>query len=171
MLQSFYSSSVAASLWVPMFLSYKGIEGSAASHCRSWCILKEAPFTLKPDISHKRFWVPPYSETQAQQIMLHKNRDSNSTRLSLQATQDTTWTGITFLYKFLKKNILWKLVKAQSSCAEQTVSYRLSGNHITAVCTKPVSKSGDNVRACETLTIRHSFLSTVLTCQMPNFIY
>lgn len=63
MLQSFYSSSVAASFTVPKFLSYKGTEGSAASHCRSWCVLKEAPFTLKPDISHKRFWVPPYSET------------------------------------------------------------------------------------------------------------
>lgn len=63
LLQSFYSSSVAASLSMPKFFSYKGIEGSAASHCRSWCILKEAPFTLKPDISNKWFWVPPYSET------------------------------------------------------------------------------------------------------------
>lgn len=41
-LQSFYSSSVAASLSVLKFFSYKGIGGSAASHCRSWCILKEA---------------------------------------------------------------------------------------------------------------------------------
>lgn len=30
-----------------------GIEGSAASLCRSWCIFEEAPFTPKPDISHK----------------------------------------------------------------------------------------------------------------------
>lgn len=69
-----------------------------------------------------------------------QNRDSSSACLSLQASQDTTWTGITFLYKFLEKNILWKLVKVQSSCAEQTASYRLSGNHITALCTKPIRK-------------------------------
>lgn len=61
-LQSFYSSSAAASFLVPR-LFYKGIVGPAASHCRSWWILKEAPFTLKPDISDKWFWVPPYSET------------------------------------------------------------------------------------------------------------
>lgn len=62
MLLSFYSSSVAASFLVPK-LFYKGIAGPAASHCRSWLIVKEAPFTLKPDISDKWFWVPPYSET------------------------------------------------------------------------------------------------------------
>ena len=63
MLRSFYRCSVAASFSVPELFSYKGIAGPAASHCRSWWILKEAPFTLKPDISDKWFWVPPYSET------------------------------------------------------------------------------------------------------------
>lgn len=63
MLWSFYSSSVATSFLLPTLFSYKGIVGPAASHCRSWWILKEAPFTLKPDISDKWFWVPPYSET------------------------------------------------------------------------------------------------------------
>lgn len=62
---------------------------------------------------------------QTQQIVLHKNRDSSFTCLSLQASRDTTWTGVTFSYEFLekKKNILWKLVKVQSSFAEQTVGY------------------------------------------------
>lgn len=63
LLHNFYSSLVTTSLSVPKFLSCKGTEGLAASHCRSWCILKEAPFTLKPDISNKRFCVLPYSET------------------------------------------------------------------------------------------------------------
>lgn len=97
--------------------------------------------------------------------MLHKNRDSSFTCLSLQASRDMTWTGVTFSYEFLEKNILWKLVKVQRSFGEQTVGYRLSGNHITALST------GDNVGACKSLTKRHSLLSAVLTYQMPNFTY
>lgn len=119
MLQSFYSSSVAASLSVPKFLSYVGIGGSATSHCKSWCILKEAPFTAKPDISHKWFWVPPHSETLKHNrscctktgtaVLLVSAYKHLRTRLELASPSCTnSW----------KKNILWKLVKVQSSRAE-----------------------------------------------------
>lgn len=63
MFKSFYSFSVAGSLLASRLFSSKGIAGTAASRCRSWWILKELPFTLKPDMADKWFWVPPYSET------------------------------------------------------------------------------------------------------------